>query len=90
MAVWSLGQKLFQAIAVGMALPLVAYFGFDPKGTNGPDELLALSLNITLIPTLLYGASVFVIWRYPLSAERLNRLRSAFARRQKRCDLMSR
>ncbi len=90
MAVWSLGQKLFQAIAVGMALPLVAYFGFDPKGTNGPDELLALSLNITLIPTLLYGASVFVIWRYPLSAERLDSLRSAFARRQKRRDLMSR
>ena len=29
MAVWSLGQKLFQAVAVGMALPIVSFFGFE-------------------------------------------------------------
>ncbi len=69
---------------MGLALPTVAYFGFDPKGTNGPDELLALSLNIVVVPTLLYALSVFVIWRYPLSAERLGRLRGAYARRQAR------
>ncbi len=88
MAVWSLGQKLFQAIAVGLALPAVAYFGFDPKGENGPDELLALRLNITAVPMLLYAASVFVIWRYPLSAERLHRLRDAFSRRRARREAM--
>jgi Na+/melibiose symporter-like transporter len=84
MAVWSLGQKLSQAIAVGIALPMVSWFGFDPRADNGPAELLALRLNLAALPTLLYAASVFVIWRYPLSAERLERLRATFLRRQKR------
>jgi Na+/melibiose symporter-like transporter len=60
--------------------------GFDPNGTNGPDELRALSLNITVIPMILYGSAVFVIWRYPLSAERMERLHAAFARRKQRQD----
>ena len=84
MATWSLGTKMFQAMAVGLALPTVAMFGFDPNGTNGPDELLALRLNTVLIPTILYGAAVLVIWRYPLSSDRLNRLRAALTRRNER------
>ena len=81
MAVWSLGQKLFQAIAVGVALPLVSLFGFDPKGDNTASELLALTLVLTIIPMLLYAGSVAVIWRYPLSSARLTRLRTALQRR---------
>lgn len=84
MAVWSLGQKLFQAIAVGIALPLVSLFGFDPNGVNGPDELLALTLTLTIPPMLLYAGSVVVIWRFPLTPERLVRLRKAFHRRAAR------
>ena len=84
MAIWSLGTKLFQAIAVGMALPIVAYFGFDPKGVNGPDELFALTFTLTVPPMMLYAASVFVIWRFPLSEERMHRLREKFQRRQAR------
>jgi GPH family glycoside/pentoside/hexuronide:cation symporter len=84
MAIWSLGTKLFQALAIGLALPAVSLLGFDPNGTNGPDELRALSLNITIIPMILYGSAVFVIWRYPLSAARLERLHTAFQRRKER------
>ncbi len=84
MAVWSLGQKFFQALAVGLALPMVSFFGFDPKGDNGPAELLALTLTLTLPPVLLYAGSVAVIWRFPLSEARLSRLRGAFQRRQQR------
>ena len=84
MAVWSLGQKFFQAIAVGIALPVVSFFGFDPNGVNGPDELLALTLTLTIPPMLLYAGSVFVIWRFPLTPERLVRLRGAFERRAER------
>jgi Na+/melibiose symporter-like transporter len=84
MAVWSLGQKAFQALAVGIALPLVSLFGFDPKGQNGPEELLALTLVLTVPPLLLYAASVAVIWRYPIDAKRLVRLRQAFQRRNAR------
>ena len=84
MATWSLGQKFFQAVAVGLALPTVALFGFDPKGVNGPDELLALRLNTVVVPTLLYAGAVFVIWRYPLSSERLDSLRGRLRRRNER------
>ena len=84
MAVWSLGQKFFQALAVGLALPIVSYFGFDPKGTNGQGELWALTLTLTIPPMLLYAASVFVIWRFPLSETRLTRLREGFLRREAR------
>ena len=88
MAVWSLGTKLFQAIAVGIALPLLSLVGgFDPNSENGPSELLALRLNITVIPMILYGAAVLVIWRYPLDADRLVRLREAFTRRRERQGL---
>jgi len=84
MAVWSLGTKFFQALALGIALPMVSYFGFDPKGVNGPDELFALTFTMTIPPMLLYAASVFVIWRFPLSEARLVRLRAAFQRRDAR------
>ena len=88
MAVWSLGTKLFQAIAVGIALPLLSLVGgFDPNSENGPSELLALRLNITVIPMILYAAAVLVIWRYPLDADRLVRLREAFTRRRERQGL---
>jgi Na+/melibiose symporter-like transporter len=84
MAVWSLGQKLFQAVAVGIALPMVSFFGFDPKGDNGPGELLALTLTLTVPPMLLYAGSVAVIWRFPLSEARMRRLREAYRRRAER------
>ena len=84
MAVWSLGTKFFQALVLGIALPMVSYFGFDPKGVNGPEELFALTFTMTIPPMLLYAASVFVIWRFPLSEARLVRLRSAFQRRDAR------
>ena len=84
MAVWSLGQKFFQALGVGMALPIVSYFGFDPNGTNGPDELWALTFTLTIPPLLLYAGSVFVIWRFPLSEARMKRLREGFQRREDR------
>ncbi len=84
MAVWSLGQKLFQAIAVGVALPAVSLFGFDPGGDNGAYELMALTLILTLPPMLLYAGSVGVIWRFPLNEQRLRRLRAGLLRRQER------
>ncbi|MCZ6708955.1 MAG: hypothetical protein O7B25_01175, partial [Gammaproteobacteria bacterium] len=58
--------------------------GSSPNGSNGPDELFALALNVTLVPMLLYAGSVFVIWRYPLSGQRLTRLRDAYVRRHAR------
>ncbi len=85
-AVWSFGQKMVAAVAVGLALPMLQWLGFDPNGNNGPAELRALALVYVLPPWLMYAASIFVIWRYPISAFRLRRIRAAFDRRDARRD----
>ena len=83
-AIWSLGQKMVGALAIGLALPVLQYLGFDPSGDNGPEQIRALSIVYVLPPWLFYAIAVAFIWRYPLSGERLIRLRVAFDRRDAR------
>jgi Na+/melibiose symporter-like transporter len=83
-AVWSFGQKMVGALAVGLSLPFLQWLGFDPNGTNGPAEIEALRLVYVIPPWLLYATSILVIWRYPISARRLHRIRAAFDRRDVR------
>ena len=84
MAVWSFGSKAAAAIAVGIALPLLKAFGFDPQADNGPEAIDALRYNLTVPTTLLYFLAIPIILRFPLSAERLVRMRGAFERRAER------
>ena len=83
-AVWSLGSKLVAALALGTALPFLQLLGFDPNATNGPEEINSLRLVYVLPPWLFYAISVAILWRYPISAARLDRLKSAFNRREVR------
>lgn len=84
MAVWSLGAKTTQALAVGISLPLLGLFGFDPRAENGPDEINALRIIIALMPSALYLIAIMTILRYPVSKLRLARLRRAYERRDER------
>lgn len=84
MAVWSLGAKTTQALAVGISLPLLGLFGFDPRAENGADEINALRYTISLLPSLLYLLAIAIIVRYPISRTRLERLRHAYLRRDAR------
>ena len=83
-AVWSLGQKMVTALALGLCLPFLEYLGFDPNGNNGPTEIQALAYVYVFPPWLFYATSVLIIWRYPISSERLTRIRKAFQRRDER------
>ncbi|MGV0036044.1 MAG: MFS transporter [Candidatus Azotimanducaceae bacterium WSBS_2022_MAG_OTU7] len=83
-AIWSLGQKMVGALALGLALPFLQYMGFDPKGNNGPEEIQALALVYVIPPWIFYATAVLVIWRYPISSSRLSKIRSAFDRRDNR------
>ena len=89
-AVWSLGSKLVAALALGTALPFLQLLGFDPSATNGPEEINALRLVYVLPPWLFYAISVAILWRYPISAARLDRLKSAFNRRGVRRQFLQR
>ena len=84
MAVWSLGAKATQAMAVGLSLPLLGLFGFDPRAENSPAEINAVRYTISLLPPLLYLIAIAVILRYPVSKPRLERLRRAYQRRESR------
>ena len=88
-AIWSLGAKMTQALAVGISLPLLGWFGFDPRTDNGPDEINALRVTIALLPPALYLAAILTIVRYPIDKIRLQRLRSAFDRRDDRRNKIS-
>ena len=83
-ALWSLGQKLVAALALGIALPFLEWLGFDPNGTNGQAELDALSYVYVIPPWIFYACAVLVLWRYPISAARLARIRAALERREAR------
>lgn len=84
MAVWSLGSKTTQALAVGISLPLLGLFGFDPRAENGPAEVDAVRYTIALLPPLLYVLAIAAILRYPITKARLERLRHAYRRREAR------
>ena len=83
-AVWSLGQKFVIALSLLIALQVLEFAGFDPSGSNGPEELRALSLVYVLPPWLFYAIAVLILWRYPITETRLQRLRAAFDRRDSR------
>jgi Na+/melibiose symporter-like transporter len=83
-AVWSLGSKATQALALGVCLPLLGLFGFDPRIENGPDQIAALRYTIALLPSVCYLGAILIISRYGISKLRLDRLRRAFARRESR------
>jgi GPH family glycoside/pentoside/hexuronide:cation symporter len=83
-AVWSLGSKATQALALGVCLPLLGLFGFDPRIENGPDQIAALRYTIALLPSACYLGAILIISRYGISKARLDRLRLAFDRRESR------
>lgn len=75
-SVFSVSMKLGGALALGIALPLVAAFGFDPKAaSNPPAALNALLLVFALGPALAHTVAASLVWRFPLDAARHARIR---------------
>lgn len=83
-AVWSLGQKFVMALALLIALQLLELVGFDAQGDNSPEALRALAYVYVFPPWCFYAVAVLILWRYPISAARLKRIRAAYDRRDQR------
>lgn len=78
-------RKVFEAAGVGIALPLVAWFGFNPAiDTNTPVAHFALLSMYCLLPLVLWLASLAIIWQYPITPARQARLRMALEKREAR------
>jgi GPH family glycoside/pentoside/hexuronide:cation symporter len=81
-SVFSLAGKSATAVAVGVALPLVAAFGFRPGHANSPEALTALKLVFALGPAVAHVASAALVARFPLDEARHGEIRRALAARE--------
>ena len=59
--VWNLVAKLNLALAAGLALPLLAAFGYAPGGESG---LAALGLAYALLPLAFKALAAALLWRW--------------------------
>lgn len=78
---FSLSMKAGMAAAVGIALPLVGWLGFDPAGTNSPEALQGLLLVFALGPTIGHALSAWLITGFSLDEAAHNEIRRALVKR---------
>ena len=60
---WAFASKLNLALAAGLALPLLGWFGYTP-GTTDPAALQTLTLAYCLLPCLLKTAAGVLLYTY--------------------------
>jgi len=78
-------RKFFEAAGVGIALPLIAYMGFDPQADTQTDlGIFGIMMVYCMLPIFLWLCSVAIIWNFPLTSERHARIRAAYERKAKR------
>jgi len=65
-SVFSIASKSAGAAAIGIALPLVGWLGFDPKAANSPAALDGLLYVFALGPALAHAVSAALLARFPL------------------------
>ncbi|KIU27657.1 sodium:melibiose symporter [Sphingomonas melonis] len=76
-SVFSLATKAGPAIGIGLALPLLAWLGFQPKGQSAPAALDALKYVFALGPAAAHIISAALIWHFPLDQTRHAQIRRA-------------
>ena len=54
---------------------MLGYIGFDGKGNNLPDTIMAMMLLYVLPPTLISVLIAAVMWRFPLDETKQRELR---------------
>lgn len=82
-SIFSLADKTATALAVGIALPLVAWLGFQPGAVNTPDALFGLKLVFALGPAITHALSALLIAGFPLNADRHAEIRAALDARDR-------
>ncbi len=75
-SVFSVSAKLGGALAVGIALPLVGWLGFDPRGANSAEALQALLTVFALGPALAHALSAALLIGFPLGERAHSEIRA--------------
>jgi GPH family glycoside/pentoside/hexuronide:cation symporter len=79
----SLTSKFGLGWAVGIAFPILALMGFDPKQVNPPAAIEHMRIFYILLPMLLASLSLSVMLGYPLDETRQRALRDAIEMRRR-------
>jgi GPH family glycoside/pentoside/hexuronide:cation symporter len=73
------------ALGVFLATNLAAWYGFDPSADeNTATAKLALACLYSVIPAALACLALPLLWKYPLTRERQQKMRSHIERRDHR------
>lgn len=80
-SVFSLSDKGAMAVAVGIALPLVSWLGFNPSHANTPAALAHLHYVFALGPALAHLFSAAIIRGFPIDEDSHGEIRRALAAR---------
>ena len=87
-AMSGMAHKLAMAIGLGLSLGLLALVGFDAQATvHSESQLMALRVLYILGPVILYMTAFMIAWKYPLTAERQERIHQWVMRRNVRLQL---
>ncbi|XOV89866.1 MAG: MFS transporter [Pseudomonadota bacterium] len=84
-SLWGMVNKAAAALGVLIATNVVAFFGFDPAlEENTAGAKMAVALLYSIIPAILACVALPLLWKYPLSRERQERMRGHIQRRDER------
>ena len=83
---WSLATKFAGSLGGSLGLWALAAIGFDAQvgPANPPEALAGLKYVYVFLPSSLFVLAGIVIWNYPLTRERQQRIRAAIDRRSER------
>lgn len=83
-SLFSISGKAGSAVPLGIALPLIAWFGFDPQAASQPDSgILALSLVFSLVPAVAHLLATLLIRGFAIDEERQVAIRQELEAREK-------
>jgi Na+/melibiose symporter-like transporter len=86
-SVFSISMKAAMAAAIGIALPLVAWLGFDPKSLhNTPQALRGLLLVFAVGPAIAHLVSAALVSGFPLDARAHAAIRRELDERDGKAD----
>lgn len=79
-ALWGMSTKFALAVAVGLALPALEFFGFDPAAPT-VEGISALVMIYAVVPAVIKVMAVAVVWHFPLTRVRQAIIRRRLSRR---------
>lgn len=84
-SLWGMVSKGATALGILVATTGVAYFGFDPTSdANTGTAKMALACMYSVIPSAIACIALPLLWKYPLTHERQQRMRDHIERRDAR------